>query len=233
MFFGNTGTNASSTASSLLTTGNGTCAGGTLNRSSYWIPSLIDTATGQVVPPSPEVVFYYKTGYSGVANTAVRTMPTGLRMIAGDAMNAAANYTTAYRWVCHNNYPQNGLSIQNCAVGDELELNVFFPQCWDGRNLDSPDHKSHMAYANGGCPASHPVALPLLSVNVKWPITRVNQSSTWRLSSDTYTGPAGYSAHADFFHAWDAATMQMFVTNCINAGYDCHANLLGNRTTLY
>jgi hypothetical protein len=35
--------------------------------------------------------------------------------------------------------------------------------CWDGKNLDSPDHQSHMyntvndAFANSGeCPASHP-----------------------------------------------------------------------------
>ncbi|WP_309624448.1 DUF1996 domain-containing protein [Methylibium sp.] len=49
----------------------------------------------------------------------------------------------------------------HCLVGDELWQGVFFPQCWDGKNLDSPDHKSHMAYpSDGGCPRSHPVALP-------------------------------------------------------------------------
>ena len=25
----------------------------------------------------------------------------------------------------------------------------MFPQCWDGVNLDAPDHKSHMAYGWG------------------------------------------------------------------------------------
>jgi hypothetical protein len=28
-----------------------------------------------------------------------------------------------------------------------LQLDVIFPDCWDGRHLDSPDHKSHMAYS--------------------------------------------------------------------------------------
>jgi hypothetical protein len=123
--------------------------------------------------------------------------------------------------------------MQNCAAGDELELKVFFPQCWNGTDLDSPDHKSHMAYAQGGCPASHPVALPELSVNVKWPVTRANQAATWRLSSDVYSGPAGYSAHADFWAAWDPATMKTFVENCINRNQDCHAYLLGDGRTLY
>ena len=43
--------------------------------------------------------------------------------------------------------------------GDLLEIRLTFPQCWDGQNLDSTNHKSHMAYARQGqafcrvCPA--------------------------------------------------------------------------------
>jgi len=42
-----------------------------------------------------------------------------------------------------------------------------FPACWDGKNLDSPDHQSHMysttkgAFQEAGpCPDSHPVRVP-------------------------------------------------------------------------
>ena len=41
-FFGNTGANADSTAESIRGTGNSTCRGGIANRSSYWVPTLID-----------------------------------------------------------------------------------------------------------------------------------------------------------------------------------------------
>src|SRR5205085_7645155 len=51
-FFGNTGTNAFSTADSIATTGNSTCRGGTANRSAYWVPSMIDTKTGAPVRPA-------------------------------------------------------------------------------------------------------------------------------------------------------------------------------------
>jgi hypothetical protein len=39
------------------------------------------------------------------------------------------------------------------------------------RNLDSPDHKSHMSNTvHGACPADHPVALPELSYQIEYPI---------------------------------------------------------------
>lgn len=31
-----------------------------------------------------------------------------------------------------------------CPAG--IMVNVRFPTCWDGKNLDSPDHMSHVAY---------------------------------------------------------------------------------------
>jgi hypothetical protein len=31
-----------------------------------------------------------------------------------------------------------------CPAG--VMVNVRFPTCWDGVNLDTPDHMSHMAY---------------------------------------------------------------------------------------
>ena len=33
---------------------------------------------------------------------------------------------------------------------DELELSMLMPSCWDGVNLDSADHRSHMAYTKNG-----------------------------------------------------------------------------------
>jgi hypothetical protein len=52
--------------------------------------------------------------------------------------------------------------------------------------------------------------------------------ANWRLSSDTYTGPAGASGHADWWNGWDFATFQKVVDNCYQGAFDCHMNLLGN-----
>jgi hypothetical protein len=35
----------------------------------------------------------------------------------------------------------NSLPVQAC---ERLRSQVFFPSCWDGLNLDSSDHKSHV-----------------------------------------------------------------------------------------
>lgn len=234
LFFGNTGTTANSTEASIRDTGNSTCRGGTVNRSAYWVPALIDTATN--LPRVPiESNFYYKSGYLGVNPIDIHPMPAGLRMIAGSAANTAdPGFGSPYTWVCHNAGTNRGPTVPDCAVGDQVEMSISFPQCWDGQNLDSPDHKSHMAYARGaGCPASHPVALPEVSFHVLYPVTSAGQTAGWRLSSDNYSGPAGYSAHADWFNGWKQEISDTWGRECVKAARDCHSHLLGDGRAIY
>jgi len=112
-----------------------------------------------------------------------------------------------------------------------LVSSIEFPQCWDGVNLDSPNHKSHMAYGAGwpdlGCPSSHPVPLAQITQNFRYRVPTGGMAS-WRLSSDMYSGPAGYSGHADWMNGWDPAVFQRVVTNCYRRGLDCQMNLLGD-----
>ena len=157
-FFGNSGLNSSSTVTSVASTGNSSCMGGTVNRTGYWIPALVNLKTGAPVVPNSQV-FYYKSAYLSVKAADVQTFPAGLRIIAGDSSNKTPlSNGNVVRIMCQaagdgaiRNY------IPDCAVGATIEFMVMFPQCWDGVNLDSPDHKSHMAYATGsGCPSTHP-----------------------------------------------------------------------------
>jgi hypothetical protein len=225
-FFGNTGTNAGSTAASLATTGNSTCRGGTVNRSAYWVPSMIDTRTGAPVAPD-DSGFYYKTGYKGAQPGDVRPLPQGLRMIAGDPKNAAPSGPFSYN--CKGG---PGLKeIPNCPVGSTVYQSITFPQCWDGVNLDAPDHKSHMTYMkNGACPATHPVMLPEITFRIIYAVTEENSPLHWRLSSDNYDRslPAGYSAHGDWFNGWKLDVSNAWAKHCLAASKDCHSHLLGD-----
>lgn len=233
VFFGNTGTNANSTQESISGAGNSTARGGTANRSAYWVPAIIDTRTGDAVIPDPSD-FYYKSGYRGVDRTKIVPMPQGLRMIAGDPKNQVdpGLWSSPYVWKCHNDGAvQSTQIITTCPVGDTLELSLGFPQCWDGKNLDSPDHKSHMAYANGGCPPSHPVAIPEVSFHVLWPIRVAGEARYWRLSSDIAGNPAGYTAHGDWWNGWKKDISDSWSINCVAAGRDCHSHLLGDGRT--
>jgi hypothetical protein len=227
VFFGNTLAQAGSTAESLRTTGNSTCRGGTANRSSYWVPAMIDM-TGLPVTPS-ESTIYYKGGFGGVRKQDIKPIPEGLRMIAGDPMNSSNGGDHVF--VCHKaTKPRRHAIITDCEPGDLLEMNVSFPQCWNGRDLDSPDHKSHMAYprAPHGCPSSHPVPLAAINFVILYPLTKPNEAANWRLSSDTYKGPAGYSAHADWFNGWRKEISDAWTNHCLVPGWDCHSHLLGD-----
>ncbi|KAF2279792.1 uncharacterized protein EI97DRAFT_455989 [Westerdykella ornata] len=63
--------------------------------------------------------------------------------------------------------------------------------CWDGKNLDSRDHKSHVAYvryeqpsrasfeSGGACPASHPVKIPQNLYEVAWGTRKFNDPNDW------------------------------------------------------
>src|SRR3954466_16206254 len=61
-----------------------------------------------------------------------------------------------------------------------------FPACWDGKNLDTPNHQDHM-YATGtggfisaaACPASHPIRMPQLAFETMWNTTIFNDKSQW------------------------------------------------------
>jgi hypothetical protein len=242
-FFGNTGANANSTAESIRDTGNSTCRGGIANRSSYWVPTLIDTRDDTPLKPDGFIA-YYKTGQ--LLPAEVQPLPTGLRMVAGDPYARGPHLEVqSSRWKCIGGpNKENDLyqaSIGNCDVGAKLTQEVFFPQCWDGVNLDSPDHRSHMSYrvsvtnpsgrgTHSECPQTHPVVLPQITFNVSYIVREKDAPLRWRLSSDTYdkSQPGGYSSHGDWFNGWKSDISDAFARNCLEAAKDCHAHLLGD-----
>ena len=239
VFFGNTAVNYASTRDSIEKTGNSTCGGGTANRTGYWVPALIDTKDGTPLKPS-KILVYYKS--DAVPNGNIKPYPAGLRMVAGDMRSSSPQAKTD--WGCLGpNSEQRYKSIPaNCPVGSIVEATIDFPMCWDGVNLDSPDHKSHMSFTVWDnearkvvCPTSHPVQLPGLTEKVQYKVTEAGSPARWRLSSDNYdtTLPGGYSIHADWFNGWDAKVQDTWLKNCLLANRDCHGFLLGDGTTLF
>lgn len=245
-FFGNTAINANTNSSTIASTGNSSCRGGILNRTAYWTPAMIDTRTGAAVMPD-EATIYYKTGYN-MKPSNVQPMPTGLRIIAGDKNATGAQWAGPLQlvtWSCRDSGPDRTTIPTSCPTGDAVRLTIVFPQCWDGKNLDSPDHKSHMAYPNyssagsftSKCPKTHPVMLPELTEHFDYPVTKGQETApaNWRLSSDMYdtSKKGGLSAHADWMMGWDVPTMASLVQNCLAKGLDCGVGGIGGGKALY
>jgi len=92
-------------------------------------------------------------------------------------------------------------SFPNHFCEGGIRTTISFPTCWDGVNLDSPDHRSHVAYADipfepyfppvvtgqpytpamerGKCPDSHPVKLPQLMYEIMWDTRPFNKKELW------------------------------------------------------
>jgi hypothetical protein len=223
-FFGNTNVTPTSTTDSLKANGNSTCKGGIGNRSAYWIPTLVDTSTDTAMKPN-FALFYYKNGQI--------KPPNGLVILAGDMTGSPTNqHATGWspeviRWVCNDVYAGKQNHIPACT--GKLQAMINFPMWWDGVNLDSPDHQSHMAYAQS---ATHNQRIPDITYNIYWNVP--NGTSNLRLSSDAYEGGAGgYSLHADYMFAWDDDVLTKWFNGCTLARRDCHSELLGNGEELY
>ena len=236
-FFGNSGANASSTNESLMKTGTSTCDGGVMNRSAYWVPTVIDTRSATPIAPSGGN-FYYKTGDA----TNIKMPPIGLRMIAGDMKASSIQPDNKLVWWCgdknDNNVSGNLGYIPACAVGNHLMAIVRFPNFWDGVNLDSATHKSHVSYIHD---SAHPVMIPDITFNIRYDINPGDDTTKWRLSSDMYSTsiPGGYSLHGDYMFGWtnDPKTgknfAQIFTDECLKTALNCGNTLLGDGRQFY
>jgi hypothetical protein len=162
-------------------------------------------------------------------------------MIAGN--KSATGPQDFVDWDCRD-HPLGGTGSipANCQIGDAIRLAVIFPQCWDGVHLDSPDHKSHMAYPIyrnppefSTCPSTHPITLPAITEHFDYLITKTSAPAYWRLSSDLYSPSlkGGFSAHADWMNGWDPTTMTTIVTQCLNKAVDCGVGSIGNGSDLF
>jgi hypothetical protein len=207
-FVGATTTSAFSTLQSLVSSPTTCTRPG--HTAAYWMPTLL--VAGQPVAPLGATIYYRRETLSPLS-----TFPSGLRMIAGDAKATTPQPLRITYWNCGvaGGVPPQS-SVPACPNGRQrmLRLHVRFPSCWDGVNLDSPTHKSHLAYPRAGnCPSTYPVAVPAITLIYRYP----------KLPSGAVTLASGgqYSAHADFFSSWDPATLDGLVDGCLNALRHC------------
>lgn len=222
-----------------------------LNRSSYWMPALIHDS-GMVVRPDMVGVYYKRRtaaspqctpghpNFQGICTG----IPNRIGFVFGwDQYKPTAKVQGAL-WYCTGapgHYPDlDAVFKAGCKAGDTLVADTAAPNCWDGRNLDASDHRSHMAYfePTGSCPATHPVMIPQQENKAMWTVTPdmigADGKSRLRLSSDHMLPGAkpGQTLHADYLEAWDVRAKKAWEDNCINKGLSCSGGDLGNGSML-
>ena len=253
--WGNRAFNANSTHASLKTGTLTNCNAAplSLNRSSYWMPTLIDGA-GAVIRPEL-VSVYYKRGSKGGKFCdpaspwfvgACSSLPAGIAYVFGwNALDPAAKVQGA-SWYCTGGDKLHHADLDTvfasgCRPGDILVANTIAPDCWDGKRLDSADHRSHMAYADysrgdgmAHCPAGYPMYIPQEENKAMWTVTpaMIGADGIARvmLSSDHMKPGArpGETLHADYIEAWNPAAKAIWEANCIDKALSCSGGDLGN-----
>lgn len=156
-------------------------------------------------------------------------MPTALRIITGDAkafVNGNANANV--NWSCtgfenkvqlHDKYPI-------CPQGSQVVRTTNFQSCWDGQNIDSANHRTHVAFAqaDGSC-ANGFKAIPQLQVRLVYNVpapTIQNGQVVKPYAVDTFPENLHkpVTDHNDFINFFSTNTMNKMV-KCINTGQKC------------
>jgi len=213
-FFGSTTTDASSTTAALRAAPT-TCRR-SADTAAYWVPTLY--AGGKTVRPTKGSAYFVLR-----ARGDMHAFPAGLKIVAGDSHARFPQPRSVVFWSCSGlegvrfrwttprscvTRPETTSKLRQVDVRKSfVQLDVVFPDCWDGRHLDSLDHHSHMAYGrNWTCPRSHPVKVPRLRFIVTYPMQK---PLDLRLASGSIL-----TAHADFFNAWHQAAFERLVADC-------------------
>ncbi|GAA1409985.1 DUF1996 domain-containing protein [Catellatospora coxensis] len=195
------------------------------DHSSYWVPTLYDNATGKPVETTG-----FRVYYRSLMNTSANQlpMPNGLRMIVGDAKKKKPTPRGAGgQFFCAYYGPGDVDGVARSANGNwpicdgkaTLHYIMQFPDCWDGKHLDSPDHKAHVSFGRGdACPRSHPVKIPAITFDIAY--GSQGSAAGFYLSSDK-DGKSASSMHGDAFVMWDVDAMNKRTKNCVQQRRTC------------
>lgn len=174
---------------------------------------------GGIVRPA-EVLIEYR----GNAVSNVTPMPRFLRALTGDSKPISRGPANARNsWTCSGFEDRLSDKYPICPEGSQVMRVHDFPGCWDGENIDSENHRSHLSFADatsGACPTDF-VAIPQLRITIAYDIPRsVQLEGQYLLDSFPEEDHNPFSDHNDFINVNSDKQMRK-IAACINAGRSC------------
>ncbi|MGW3121498.1 DUF1996 domain-containing protein [Streptomyces sp. NPDC001107] len=186
----------------------------------------IEGNAGQIVTPKQVTMTFI-----GSPRSQVTEMPRLLRIITGDAkafVNGTANANAS--WSC-TGFEDRQLKDKYplCPQGSDVVRTFRFQSCWDGRNIDSANHRTHVAFADasGNCPNGFqaiPQLVQRIVYDVKAPSLQDGGRTTPLFAVDSFPEQLHkpVTDHGDFINVFDDGLMKE-VVSCINGGRACGA----------
>ncbi|MFE2459208.1 DUF1996 domain-containing protein [Streptomyces sp. NPDC059402] len=184
----------------------------------------IEGNAGEIVTPA-EVTLTFEGNERG----KVTEMPRLLRIITGDAKAFVNGDTNANAsWSC-TGFEDRQLKDKYplCPSGSDVVRTFTFQSCWDGRNIDSANHRTHMAFAaaDGSCPEGFR-HVPRLVQRVVYDVAAPSLADGGRtvplFAVDSFPEQLHkpVTDHSDFINVFDEGLMRKMV-ECINSGREC------------
>jgi uncharacterized protein DUF1996 len=175
---------------------------------------------GQIIEPSVA-----ELSFRGNAAGKVVAMPKFLRVLYGDAKESQNGPKNAKdSWTCAGF--ENKVLIDKypvCPNGGAVKRIHDFPSCWDGKNIDSTNHRDHIVFPDkktGQC-AKGFKAVPQLRVTLTYNIPQdVQQKGQYKVDAFPFEEHNPKSDHDDFANVMSQSIMSR-VVNCINNGKTC------------
>ncbi|MFF4983846.1 DUF1996 domain-containing protein [Streptomyces sp. NPDC001046] len=167
--------------------------------------------------------------YVGNRNGKVVPMPQFLRIITGDAKTTTNGLANANaNWSCTGFEDRVQLTEQYplCPRGSNVVRTFAFQSCWDGKNADSANHRTHVAFTdrNGKC-ANGFKAIPQLTMRLVYKVDRpviVNGQVKNPYAVDGFPEQLHKPAtdHDDFISI-TTGNLARKIANCVNRGQRC------------
>jgi hypothetical protein len=159
---------------------------------------------------------------SGGAKKVV-AMPQFLRILYGDAKqstNGPANARPS--WTCTGFEDRLTDHYPICPANSKVERIHAFPNCWDGKNIDSTNHRTHIVFADqqGKCPQGFK-NVPQLVIKLVYNIPHdIQVKGQYKVDAFPQEGHNPRSDHDDFANVMGQCLMNQ-VVKCINSGRRC------------
>ncbi|MFE4970400.1 DUF1996 domain-containing protein [Streptomyces sp. NPDC056660] len=169
--------------------------------------------------------------YVGSPASKVVAMPQFLRIITGDAKtttNGLANANAHWSCTGFENKVQLTEQYPICPQGSNVVRIFAFQSCWDGVNIDSANHRSHVAFADpaSGVCGNGFKAIPQLTMSLVYKITppTIQADGTVKNAYAVDGFPEQLhkpSTDHDDFISVTKNNLAAKIANCINTGRKC------------
>ncbi|MET9357592.1 DUF1996 domain-containing protein [Streptomyces sp. NPDC006617] len=166
--------------------------------------------------------------FVGNQRSDVVAMPKFLRIITGDAKaftNGVANANSSFSCTGFEDRQVTDKYVL-CPEGSQVVRTSNFQSCWDGQNIDSTNHRDHVAFVqrDGSCPNGFQ-AIPQLQVRLVYdvPAPAVENGQVrnpYAVDGFPEQLHKPITDHNDFINVMDEDLMNE-VVDCINRGEDC------------